>query len=91
MDKRGECELFMQSERGFLGLETVGDQSSHEMNSKVDRAAMTGMLDLRDILQLVDDRFDDGSLAQQQFVSQGHQPVLHVGLEPRDQLHALRL
>src|SRR5687767_6486686 len=45
------------------------------------------MLDLRDILQLIDDRFNDRPLAQQQFVHQRHQTVLHVALDASDELH----
>lgn len=47
---------------------------------------MPGMLDLRDIFQLINDRFDDGSLAQQDLIDQQHQAVLHVLAQLGDQL-----
>lgn len=49
---------------------------------------MSRMLDLRDVLQLVDDRFDNGTLAKHQTVSQGHQSLFHVALELGDELNA---
>ena len=39
---------------------------------------MSGVLDLRDILELINDRFYDGTLPQQQVFRQRHQAVLHV-------------
>lgn len=49
---------------------------------------MAGVLDLRDVLELVDDSFHDGAFAEQQLIDQRHQPVLHVGLEAGNQLKA---
>ncbi len=48
------------------------------------------MLALRDILELVNDRFGNGAFAQQHFVDPGHQAILHVGLEFGDQRQAER-
>jgi hypothetical protein len=39
---------------------------------------MTGMLNLRDVLELVIDSFNDGSLSEHELVGNRHQPVLHV-------------
>lgn len=39
---------------------------------------MAGMLDLADILELVVDGFDDGSLANQGFVEDRYQAVGHI-------------
>ena len=50
---------------------------------------MAGMLDLRDVLELVVDRLYDGSLSQQHLVSQGHQAVFHVLFELGDHLNAM--
>ncbi len=50
---------------------------------------MTSMLNLGDVLQLVGDAFNDGAFAQQEFVAQGHEAVLHIGLETGDELNAL--
>ena len=38
------------------------------------------MLDLRNVLQLVDDGFDNRALAEHQTVIQGHQALPHVRL-----------
>ena len=43
---------------------TVSDQTTNEINQKVDRVAMAGVLDLRDIFELVNDGFDDGAFAK---------------------------
>jgi hypothetical protein len=39
---------------------------------------MPGVLNLGDILELINDRFDDGALPQQQVFRQRHQAVLHI-------------
>ena len=45
------------------------------------------MLDLRDIFELVDDGFNDGTLSGQEFVGQLHQLVLHVPFGFRETLN----
>ena len=50
----------------FLGLPGIGNQASQHTDHKVDRTAMAGMLDLRDVLQLVVDGLNDETFAQQQ-------------------------
>ena len=49
---------------------------------------MARMLNLRDVLQLVDDGFDNGALARHQTVIQGHQSLFHVALELGNELNA---
>src|SRR3990170_964574 len=44
------------------------------------------MLNLRDILELIDDCFHDRALSQQQAICQRQQFVLHVGAQLGDQL-----
>jgi len=46
------------------------------------------MLDLRDVLQLVDDGFDNGALAKQQTVIERHQALFHIALKLGDELNA---
>ncbi len=55
------------------------------MNHEVDGTAVTRVFDLGDILELVDDGLDNGTLPQQ-LVAQQHQLVLHVGFEVGDEL-----
>ena len=46
------------------------------------------MLNLRDVLELVDDRLNNPTLSQQQLVEHIHQAILHVTLDPCDQLQS---
>lgn len=39
------------------------------------------MFDLRDIFELIDDRFNDGTFPQQQLVCQREQAILHLAFE----------
>ena len=41
---------------------------------------MTRMLNLRNVLELIDDRFNDGAFASEQLVSEPHQTRLHGAL-----------
>ena len=50
----------VKSDGGLLGLMTVGNQSAYNVDEAVDRRTMARMLNLRNVLQLVDDGFDDG-------------------------------
>ena len=65
----------------------IGDQPTQHIDNEIDRAAMPGMLNLGDVLELIDNAFDDGSFAQQDLVSQRDQAVLHILAQPGDQLH----
>jgi hypothetical protein len=67
-------------------LMTVSDQPSQQMDDKICRTAMARMLDLRNILELVNDRLNDGSFAQQQFIREMHEMILHVFAQPGDEL-----
>ena len=50
---------------------------------------MSRMSNLGDVFQLVIDGLDDGPLANQHLVHQGHQTVLHVLTNRRNQLNTL--
>ncbi len=65
----------------------IGNQPTQHIDKEIDRAAMAGILGLRDILELIDNTFDDGSFAQQQVVSQREQAVFHILAQLGDQLH----
>ena len=47
---------------------TIGDQAGNDVDETINGAAMASMLNLRDVFELIDDAFDDGSFAQEQFV-----------------------
>ena len=64
----------------------ISDQASDQIDEGIDRTAMAGMLDLRNVLELVNDTLDDGSFSQQQLVDQANETVLHVLPDPGDQL-----
>jgi hypothetical protein len=55
-------------QRGLLGLVAVGNQSGEEVHEEIVRAAVTGVLDLTDVFELVVDALDDGPFAQEQSV-----------------------
>lgn len=72
----------------------VGDEPSHQMEDEVERAAMTRVLDLADVLELVHDRFDNRPFAQEKLITQRQQPVAHIlaqlGDQPQSMLHEER-
>jgi len=43
----------------------IGDQASNDIDETVDGATMTGMLNLRDVLELIDHAVNDGAFAQE--------------------------
>ena len=47
---------------------TIRDQTGNDIDETVGRAAMTSMLDLRNVLELIDNTFNNGSFAQEQFI-----------------------
>ena len=59
------------------------------MDDKIGGATMPRMLNLRNILELVNDGLNDGSFAQQQFVRQGHELILHVFAQAGDEVESL--
>ena len=46
---------------------------------------------LRDIFELINDRFDNGAFAGQQLIHQAHQMIFHVALEFGQELNAIGL
>ena len=73
----------------FFVLMTVGNESGKQMDHKIGGTAMARMLDLRNVLELVNDGLDDRSFAQQQLIRKGHEPVFHVFAQPGDELESL--
>ena len=64
----------------------ISNQSANDIDQAIDGRAMPRMLDLGNVFQLVNNGFDDGTLAQQQAVCQGHQAIFHVVFELSNQL-----
>src|SRR5579863_7789540 len=74
---------------GFFVLETIGKQSSNQMDDKIDRTAVVRMFFLGNILELVNDTLNDGSFAQQEFIREVQKLVLHVFAHFRDEVKTL--
>ena len=85
-----KTDLIVGSSYGsFLGQQVVCDESGEQIGDEIVHRAISGMLDLANDLQLLIDGLDDRPLPEQQLVMQTHQRVLHVPLEPGDQVYAV--
>lgn len=73
----------------LFGLMAVGKKASKQMDHKIGGAAVAGVLNLGNVLELVDDGLNDGSFAHQPLVAQVHQAVGHVLTQPRDEVESL--
>ena len=58
----------------------ISRQTTNEIDHKVSKATMTGVFNLRDILELINDGFQDATLAEQQFVREQNQAVFILDL-----------
>ena len=65
-------------ERWFLRLVCVLDQARQQIDEKVPRATVAGVLDLRDVLQLIVDGLNQRPLTEQYLIQQRHQSIGHV-------------
>ena len=75
-------------QRWLLRLIAISNQARNNIDETVDGTTMTGMLNLRNVFELIDNAFDDGRFAQKQFIDQRQQAVFHVFLEFGDELNA---
>lgn len=73
----------------FSVLMAVSDEPGDQMDHKIDRTAMTSMLDLRDIFELVDNGLNNRPFAHQEFIRKVHEVVLHVFTQPGNELESL--
>lgn len=67
-----------EAQRRLFGLVAIGDESSEQMDQEIGRAAVAGVLDLANVLELVEDRLDERPLAQQEPVGELEELVAHV-------------
>ena len=65
----------------------IGNQASDNIDKSINRTAVPGMLNLRNILELVDDTLNDGAFPQKQLVLLRHQSIFHVLLQSRNELN----
>jgi len=91
LDKLGSNQrMKVETERGLLGLVTVGDKPCEQVDEEIDGTAMTRVLNLRDVLEVVNDGLNEGTLAQEQLVGERHEGVAHILAQVRDEPQALR-
>ncbi|GHO62818.1 hypothetical protein KSC_017100 [Ktedonobacter sp. SOSP1-52] len=74
--------MLIEMKTWFFVLMAVGNEPGNQMNHKIGGTTMTRMLDLRNILELVDNGLDNRPFAQQELVRQMHEPVFHVFAQP---------
>lgn len=72
-------------------MQAVSNDACHEVDGEVHQRAMSGVLDLAQVLELIEDRLDQCALAQQGAVKVRMNDVLHVLAHPRDDVDALVL
>ena len=59
------------------------------MDDEIGRTAMTRMLDLGNVLELVNDALNDRSFAHEQFIRKMHKMALHVFAQSSDEMKSL--
>jgi hypothetical protein len=93
VDKESTSSLqqmdLIQMQGRLFGLMAVGKKASKQMDHKIGGAAVAGVLNLRNVLELVDDGPGGGSFAHQELVAQVHQAAGHVLTQPRDEVESL--
>ncbi len=62
----------------------ISNQATKQVDQEVDRTAMARMLDLRNVLELINNRFHDGAFAQEKLIQEGHEFVFHIGADTSD-------
>src|SRR5205823_2440620 len=80
---------FIEMQARFFVLMTVGKKPGNQMNDKMSGTAMTRMLDLGNILELINDGLNDGPLTKQELVVEMHKLIFHVLTQFRDELESL--
>ena len=68
-------------EGSLLGLPSVGNQTSDKIDDRVGPAAITGVFNLRVVLEPVNDGRDDEALTREQLVFESDESILHVFCE----------
>jgi hypothetical protein len=70
--------MLIEMQAWFFVLMAVGNEPSNQMHDTIGRTAMARMLDLRDILELIDNGLDNRPFAQQELVGEMDEPIVHV-------------
>src|SRR5262245_44972609 len=65
-------------QRGLLGLVAIGDEAREQVDHEVEWAAVARVLDLRNVLELIDNRLDERPLAQQEPIGEFEELLAHI-------------
>jgi hypothetical protein len=66
----------------------IGNQSSQKIGKEVGETAVSRMLDLGNIFELIVDGLNEDPLAQEEAIQQRHELGVHVATESGDKLQA---
>jgi len=72
-------------QRRLLGLVAISGETGEQVNEEIAGAAVAGVLDLRDVLELVNDRLEGRPLAQQEPIGELEELLAHVLAQFRDE------
>ena len=68
---------------------TIGDQARKQVDKEIERAAVAGVFDLADVLELIKDRLDERALAEQEPVGELEELLAHVFAQFGDEAQPL--
>ncbi|GIV65453.1 MAG: hypothetical protein KatS3mg046_713 [Bellilinea sp.] len=77
-----------QPKRRFFRLTTIRNQTAQQIDQEVDRTSVARMLNLRNVLKLVNNRFHNRPFSEQDFIHQRHERIFHVGAKRGDPFDA---
>ena len=70
----------------LVGSMAISNESRQEISQEIDETAMTRMFNLRNVFELVNDGFRNGSFPQEEFVHQRYKHIFHIGTNASNQL-----
>ena len=65
---RKRRKILSNMKRRFFGLMTVGNETTKNIDTKIEGTTMARMFDLRNILQLVNNRFNNGAPSRKKLI-----------------------
>ena len=74
-------DFVVEVDRRLCVKEAIGTERGEQVHDEVVEASVPGVDQLCNIFEHIVQRLDDAALAQHNLVVQGHEPVLHVGLD----------
>ena len=82
-------DFVVEVDGGLCVEEAVCAERGEQVHDEVVEASVPCVYQLCHIFEHIVKRFDDAALAQHDFVINGHEPVLHVGLDASHQMHPI--